>query len=247
MRIMSRLVLSLFVLAAIAVFLTINSNLLLQNLISNYLSSHTSFQVDIGDADLRLFDGTISLKDIKITNPPQYEPSTFAEIDLLKVSVNVSSLWKKRIEFEEIALSVSSIHAVREKNHNINITDFIKEIQNAFKSKKKSSSRTWIARRCLVGIKSFSVTDYSQQPTYQNEYTYGYKKVFTDLTSYEDLVEGVSKAFQGEVANYIIEEFLHSLLDDQTYRRLFKKIFSPIKILLNNEENPKAFEFPIPE
>lgn len=243
MRIMNRLILALLLLGMIAFFLTINSSLLVQNVIKNYLNKQTSFHVDIGETDLRLIDGILILKDIRIANPPQYETNSLATIDLLKVSINLSSLWKREIEFEEIALSVSSVHAVREKSGTINVIDFIKQLQSLTRNGgKKTFNRSWIARRCLIKIESFAVTDYTKEPKYQHEFNYAYMKIFTDLSSYEEIIEGISKHFQGEIANYVIEELLNTLFDDQTYTKIFRKLFSPVKILFDDEENPQVFE-----
>lgn len=243
MKILNKLFMAIVVLGALVILYMFNSNALLNQFLENYLNHHTTFHITIGDTELRPLDGTIFLKEIKIKNPPQYEESDLVNIDLLKIKMDIASIWRKQLVFKEVALVISQAHAVKRTPGQTNVTEFLSQIKGLLIKKNKHKRKKWIAKRCLVKIDSLSISDYTRDPKFKHEFNVGYSKVFTNLTASDELVEGIVRQFRGEVVDYMLQEFLYATLDEDTYLKMIKKIFSPFRLFFPDD----AAEINIPE
>jgi len=80
----------------------------------------TGFPLEIGSVDIGLFNGTLEVRDLKLSNPPEFHGGTFVIMPLLKVDYDTMSFLSKSPHIKELVVEVSEVDLVKNEKGETN-------------------------------------------------------------------------------------------------------------------------------
>lgn len=199
--------------------------------IESFIHESTGFDCQIGEVSLRADQWAIIFKEVKISNPDEFEENRFVEIPLLKCSVNIPTIWSNRIVFRELALQLQNLHTVQNSEKENNIIVFFKRLRQSFgvQEQEQKGEKRWLIKRFFLHIDRVHITDYSRTPPYNSTIPIDYIEVFNDLSTHTDVTESILKKVRGKVLDYFIQDFLKEILDESSYLKMIRNIFDPFR------------------
>jgi len=97
--------------------------------------------VSIGDVDLSIMGGKLSLQNLVINNPPNYQHPKLLELKDARITVNIKSLLSDVVKIREIKLDGASVVLEQRGISSNNIQDVIKAIPAKDKQASESSGK----------------------------------------------------------------------------------------------------------
>jgi len=98
-------------------------------------------EVSVGDVDLSIMGGKLSLQNLVINNPPNYQHTKLLELKDARIAVNIKSLLSDVVKIREIKLDGANVVLEQRGISSNNIQDVIKAIPAKDKQPSESSGK----------------------------------------------------------------------------------------------------------
>ncbi|MDD5065162.1 MAG: AsmA family protein [Phycisphaerae bacterium] len=94
--------------------------------------------VSVGDVDLQIFAGKLSISNLSVNNPPGYRYDKLLELKSAKIEVDVRALLGERVDIKEIKLDGVNIFLEQRGVSGNNLQDVMKAVSDRRKAEGKS-------------------------------------------------------------------------------------------------------------
>ena len=104
----------------------------------------TGFPMQVGSVDLGLFNGTLEVRDLTISNPPEFHGGTFLIMPRLRVDYHTLSVLRRAPHIRELVVNIAEITLVKNEKGETNATvlqDRASSIGGASNEQKKTPYR----------------------------------------------------------------------------------------------------------
>ncbi|MBM3859808.1 MAG: hypothetical protein FJ395_09185 [Verrucomicrobia bacterium] len=102
----------LLLVIVLGVALYFTRNIVARHAVQVATTQLTGFPLEIGSVDLGLLNGTLEVRDLKLTNPPEFHGGTFLIMPLLRVDYDTMSFVRRAPHIKELTVNVAEVNLV---------------------------------------------------------------------------------------------------------------------------------------
>jgi len=128
----------LVLVVALAVVLFLGRNTIARMAVEIGTKQKTGFPLSIGSVDIGLFNSTLEVRDLKMTNPPEFQGGTFVDLPLLRVNYDTVSMLRRSPHIKELIINLNEIVIVKNEKGESNTT----RLQNSVSGSSADSGGT---------------------------------------------------------------------------------------------------------
>src|SRR3989304_1594459 len=121
------------------------------NIVEGKLNKQLGVQATIGNLNLSLLKGSVTLREITINNPSGFDPEPLLSIQKVYADVSLFSLLGKKIQIELIDIQHFILRIQRSKDGKFNFTSITEHLKSNFFSSRRGHtrcSRDWSSDVC---------------------------------------------------------------------------------------------------
>jgi len=107
--------LTLFVIAFLA------RNIIARKSVEMGVTKITGFPMEIDSVSLQLFSSKLDVRDVRLTNPPEFEDKSFVDLPRLYVDYKLSSMIMGKPHIKEMIIDVNELVIVKNANNETNV------------------------------------------------------------------------------------------------------------------------------
>ncbi len=130
---MRKFVYILLIIIVLVSSLVLTKNAILMFLIKREVKIVTGVHLGMGNLKVGLTDATVSIKDFKIYNPPEYPDKVMLDMPEIYIDVDLKDALKGKIHIQKLKLDVAEFMVVRNRAGELNLNSLkvVKEEKNA--------------------------------------------------------------------------------------------------------------------
>lgn len=206
-----------------------------------WLEGKTGFSATVNDVDLKIFSGSLNIENIALINPPYYQTDSFVQIKQFFSQVQLTSLFKKQVVFNQVLLDIDRLTWARNAQNSINILEFRNDFSknrrhhpqigtNNTQEENNSSSSKYLIKKLVVRLGAVDVVGFPNENDSQS-FPVNYTHEFTYVTDLdivarqigEDLAkQGISVLAQGLFTAPIAQEAIINKVNKEVQKNIEK-------------------------
>jgi hypothetical protein len=103
---------------------------IIKNMLEQKLDKQLGVKTTIGDVNLSLFRGTVTMREITMDNPPSFAPTPFLSVQKVFANVALTSLLSKEMRIELVHIQDLKIRVQRTKEGRINVRTILNNVKS---------------------------------------------------------------------------------------------------------------------
>ncbi|MDP8233268.1 MAG: hypothetical protein P9M06_00485 [Candidatus Saelkia tenebricola] len=188
-KFIKKFIISIIVLS-IAVFFF--QNQVVELAINLLVRSKTNARIEISKVDSKIQKGYIRLENVTLLNPKGFKEPRLAEINLLLLELDLSSLIKKEIIIKRVLLDVDKVYIVKQKLEGTNFVSVKKTSSKNYKKSRTKKSNRILIQNLEVKISDVFEKDFRKKPPEMSRKRLGLElkqNNVTDIRKLFDLIQ----------------------------------------------------------
>lgn len=180
------LIVILIVITLIITIIWTGKDILLTNFLKNTIKNSIRLESE-ANVHLSILANSLSVKDLKLFNPPEYPDRIMMYIPEIFIKFNIRDLLKKTICLEKVDLNLAELNVVRNSDGKVNIETL------RIKTKKQPVKKTKVPSIKITSlnlkIDKATYSDYTKTPPEVKEFDVNLEEEIKNITNIEELVK----------------------------------------------------------